>query len=260
MPEKPAATSEARESNVSRWILIGGIFVLVVSVCLLFAGAFIAQRDRDYETESVSSQATDETETQSASHDHDHHAESETSGSTLAGDTSSRSESTSISNPTSKESKASKSLLSDPSVMWEHVDEESVDEAEVPDFPRVIANRALVRMNSSVWTTTEGHRVQFPIPQRDLVLVGEVTEVSGTPLAPTLKGKVTDDGKNFPFTLTLSDDRAFATVSTSTGNYEMFSNRDYGWVMTREEMNAHIDYSIPHSFIENPDPHAGHNH
>ncbi|MXW52682.1 MAG: hypothetical protein F4X44_11305 [Gammaproteobacteria bacterium] len=262
MPEKSGDTNETRESNVSRWILIGGIFVLVVSVCLLFAGAFIAQRDRGYETESLSSQATAETLTQSTSHDHDHdhHNSSDTYGSTSTSDTSTGDKSASVSNPTSEESKASKSLLSDPSVMWEHVDEGSVDEADVPDWPRVITNRALVRMNSSVWTTTEGHRVQFPIPQRDIVLVGEVTEVSGTPLAPTLKGEVTDDGKNFPFTLTLSDDRAFATVSTSTGNYEMFSNRDYGWVMTREEMNAHIDYSVPHSFIENPDPHAGHNH
>ena len=258
MPEEPMDSRETRESNMSRWILFGGVFVLVVSVCLLFAGAFIAQRDRGYETESLSEPDAESSLAESARDVHD--SAPNQPSSTLPAEPSSGSQPATASVQGSEESKPTKSLLSDPSVMWEHIDEETVDETEVPDFPRVITNRALVRMNTSVWTTTEGHRVQFPIPQRDIVLEGEVTEVGGTTLAPTLKGNVTDEGEKFPFTLTLSKDRAFATVSSSTGNFELFANRDYGWVMTREEMNAHIDYSIPHSFIENPDPHAGHDH
>lgn len=262
MSEKPTETTNTQESKVSRWILFGGVLVLVVSVCLLFAGAFIAQQDRGYETQSLDPQNTDSPLAETAHDDHDHDREAHTrqSSATLTADSSSVDGSNSSTDKISGESTPSKSSLSDPSVMWEHIDEEEVDESEIPDFPRVIANRALVRMNSSVWTTTEGHRVQFPIPQRDLVLVGEVTEIAGTALAPTLKGAVTDEGKSFPFTLTLSDRSAFATVSTTTGNYELWANREYGWVMSAEKMKEHIDYSIPHSFIENPDPHAGHDH
>lgn len=262
MFEKPKETTNTQESKVSRWILFGGVFVLVVSVCLLFAGAFIAQQDRGYETQSLDAQDTDTPLAEAAHDDHDHEQETDPNqfSTTLTGDSSSFDGSISSADKISEESTPSKSALSDPSVMWEHIDEEEVDESEVPDFPREITNRALVRMNTSVWTTTEGHRVQFPIPQRDVVLVGEVTEIAGTTLAPTLKGAVTDEGKSFPFTLTFSDKSAFATVSTTTGNYELWANREYGWVMSAEKMKEHIDYSVPHSFIENPDPHAGHNH
>lgn len=260
MSEKPTDTTNTKESKVSRWILVGGVLVLVVSVCLLFAGAFIAHQDRGYETQSQNGKDSEDSLSAVASEDHAHESDTSPTNNSLTGSSNSVDRPIASADNAAKDSKPSKSLLSDPSVMWEHIDEEAVDESEVPDFPREITNRALVRMNSSVWTTTEGHRVQFPIPQRNLILEGEVTGIGGTPLAPTLKGRVTDEGKSFPFTLTFSDKSAFATVSTTTGNYELFANRDYGWVMSAEEMKEHIDYSVPHSFIENPDPHAGHDH
>lgn len=258
MAEKPTEKAKSRESNVSRWILFAGVIILVVSVCLLFAGVFIAQKDRKYES-AIEEITDDRDSAMTIARD----AQEDTLNSSSDTSTNSGNSSdspTSTSGFASNESERSKSPLSDPSVMWQHIDEEDVEESDIPKFPRVVANRALVRMNSSVWTTTEGHRVQFPIPQRDIILVGEVTAIGGTPLAPTLKGEVTDLGENYPFTLTLSNAQAFATVSSSTGNYELFANRDYGWVMAASDMDDHVDYSVPHSFFENPDPHSGHEH
>ena len=135
MPEKHADSNETRESSVSRWILFGGVFVLVVSVCLLFAGAFIAQRDRGYETESLSDPHTEDSLAEAEDHDHDYEHESGThsSSTALTAGANSGNPSTSASDEAGEETK---SLLSDPSVMWEHVAEEGVDESEMPDFPR----------------------------------------------------------------------------------------------------------------------------
>ncbi|MCY3885706.1 MAG: hypothetical protein OXG24_12425 [Gammaproteobacteria bacterium] len=258
MPEKPIETLETEGSSVSRWILFGGVIILVVSVCLLFAGVFVAQKDRRYQSANEKTSDDQISETTFAQG-----AQENTTNSSSATSTDAQNSSV-FSTSTNEQAKGvaetEKSPLSDPSIMWQHIDEEEVEESKLPNFPRVVSNRALVRMNSSVWTTTEGHRVQFPIPQRDIVLVGEVTSVGGTPLAPTLKGEVTDLGENYPFTLTLSKAQAFATVTSSTGNYELFANRDYGWVMAAADMDDHVDYSVPHTFFENPDPHSGHEH
>lgn len=252
MSKETKETRNSQGSGVSRWILFGGVLVLVVSVCLLFAGPFLARIDRGYETESQNDPNADPTFSESVTES--------VAGSDLTANSSLADQSKPTSNLDSGQISSSRSKLSDPSVMWEHVEVDEVEEAEIPKLPREIADRVLVRMNASVWTTTKGHLVQFPIPQRDIVLIGEVTAVAGTPLAPTLKGEVEDLGVKFPFVMTLGDANAYATVSSSTGNYELYANRDYGWVMSAHELSAHIDYSVPHSFIENPDPHSGHEH
>lgn len=264
MPDTPSRSQDNQQSNTSRWILLGGILVVVVSVVLLIVGAFLAQRDRTYESiptnevnettsEDSSNVETGTVHEQSAGaheqalHDHALHNngnEVEEPGSQV------------ISQDGEVDESVDPLASMEPSVSWARVDEGTVHDSEIPSFPRVIVDRALVRVNTTLRSMNEGNQIQFPIPQRDVVLVGEVTEVGGPPRARSIKGEINDEGEKYPFVLTLGDGSTFATIMTATGNYELFANLSYGWLMPSANMDDHVDYSLPDHFVENPDPHA----
>ena len=260
MTDTPPNNNPYAGSNASKWILLGGVIIVVVSVILLFVGVFLAQRDRAYETIQDSSPPSQETEMDEAtSSSFDAGNESNNAVVLQDQDASDSSHGTEIEE--SNEDQISEESM-DPNVSWEQVELEAVPNSELPGFkfPRVYPDQTLVRVNSALRTTAVGHRIQFPIPQRGVVLFGEVTEVGGPPRARSIEGHVDDDGEKYPFNLTLGTDGIFATVATSTGSYELFANSSYGWLVPADNLDDHVDYSLPDHFIENPDPFAEHEH
>ncbi len=259
MSDTPTHSHDNQQSNTSRWILLGGILVVVVSVLLLIVGAFLAQRDRTYEsipTNEINETTSEDGLTEETGTVHEHSAPAQEQALHNHANT--------VDEPgvqiTSRDAEVNENTdplaLLEPSVTWARVEEGTIQESEIPSFPRVIVDRALVRVNSTIRSMNEGNQIQFPIPQRDVVLIGKVTEIGGPPRARSIKGEVDDEGEKYPFVLTLGDRSTFATIMTSTGNYELFANLNYGWLMPSANMDDHVDYSIPDHFVENPDPHA----
>ncbi len=263
MSDNPPQWSDDRQSNTSKWILLGGILIVVVSVVLLFVGAFLAQRDRTYETaptdeNDVTTNGADVAPELAAIVEQPRPVPEQTLPA-LENDSGDIDHASTSSDVALKESEDTSETINS-SVSWARVDETTVQESEIPSFPRVVVDRALVRINDSVRAMVEGHEIQFPIPQRGIVLHGEVTEVGGPPRARSIKGEVDDEGTKYPFVLTLGRGSTFATITTSTGNYELYANLTYGWLMPSANMDDHVDYSLPDHFVENPDPHAHHEH
>lgn len=259
MSDTPTHSHDNQQSNTSRWILLGGILVVVVSVLLLIVGAFLAQRDRTYEsipTNEINETTSEDGLTEETGTDHEHlsltHEHAVHNHAIAVEEIGEQATSQDVALKASTDPLASL----EGSVTWARVDEETVQDSEVPSFPRVIVDRALVRVNTTLRSMIEGNQIQFPIPQRDVVLIGKVTEIGGPPRARSIKGEVDDEGEKYPFVLTLGDRSTFATIMTSTGNYELFANLNYGWLMPSANMDDHVDYSIPDHFVENPDPHA----
>ena len=263
MSDTPPQSSDDQQSNTSKWILLGGILIVIVSVVLLFVGAFLAQRDRTYETV-----PTDETDARTSSAVVAEDLEAIVEHSIRVPEQAlpalenidEDADQVSTSQDVALEESEDSAETMDSSVSWARVDETTVQESQIPSFPRVVVDRALVRLNASVREMAEGHEIQFPIPQRGVVLRGEVTEVGGPPRARSIKGEVDDEGNKYPFVLTLGKGSTFATITTSTGNYELFANLTYGWLMPSANMDDHVDYTLPDHFVENPDPHAHHEH
>ncbi len=260
MTESPGNPNPPGESNTSRWILFGGIGIIVVSLILLIAGVIYSGRDRVYENP-PSDRPTDSepSETQISSlADPEIGSQGEDPVEPVSSESTSE-----LSQPAEPEAESAEippaeapKVAQGTNFPWQGVDEDSVSSTSLPQYPRVVEDRALVQVTSILWNADVGQTIQIPIPQRGVVLEGEVLEVTGGSRARSLIGELQDGEMRYPFVLTSGDKSAFANVTTATGVYELFANREYGWLMPMGNMDDHVDFSLPDHFIENPDPYS----
>ena len=141
-----------------------------------------------------------------------------------------------------------------PSDLWTEIDETAVNLQSVPPYPFVVENRRLVRLYDSLWEKELGNTIDIYIPQLQLTINAEIQSVNRVGRTITYEGRYTDDGRDFPFVITLGERSAFAHLPTSRGSYELFGNRNYAWLMPTEHMDDHVDYSLPDHFYVDPDP------
>ena len=227
---------------------MSGFLIIVISVILLFVGLFLSQFDRpqpsptDSEQPESENESTDTVIVELEEVVSPHQPESEFV------------ETIEIS---TTEPELVVDEIEASQLMWERIDEREAPIAQIPSFPSANQTRVLVKLSTDILDSEVGDVIQFPIPQRDIVLDGKISEIGGTTRTKIFKGEVTDEDVQFPFILTVGPNSAYATVSTITGAYELFAteNRELGWIMPRESLEDHIDYSVPDHFIENPDPH-----
>ena len=137
---------------------------------------------------------------------------------------------------------------------WKPVEESSVPADDLPYISADVEGRVLVEISSDLWSKAEEEIIQFSIPQREEVLIGNVSRVDAS-VAHTriLEGTVQDGPQEYAFVLTLGDKSTYAHINTFTGSYELVGTRQYGWLMESANIDPDVDFSLPDHFFVDPD-------
>lgn len=138
---------------------------------------------------------------------------------------------------------------------WKPIDEQTVQDDELPDHSDEVLGRELVEISPALWSKVIGDGIQFSIPQREEVLIGTVTKVDAN-IAQTriLEGILEDGAQQYPFVLTLGAKTTYADINTSTGSFELVGTQNYGWLMESANIAPDVDFSLPDHFFVDPDP------
>ena len=140
--------------------------------------------------------------------------------------------------------------------LWRPVEESAVDPADIPAFAYVadVPGKALVRVASLASPRAVGDRVEVEIPQLDAafqLVVERVQEGPGS--TRSVSGHAEDgSGGRHGFVLTTGPRSMFARIGTPEGAFELAANRDLGWLMPAANMDRHVDYSKPDTYIVRP--------
>ncbi|MCY3542350.1 MAG: hypothetical protein OXH31_10680 [Gammaproteobacteria bacterium] len=138
---------------------------------------------------------------------------------------------------------------------WKPVDESTVPEDQLPVHSADVEGRVLVELSFELWSKVVGDRVQFSIPQQEVVLIGKLTKVDDT-IAHTriLEGTLEDSAQEYTFVLTLGDTSTYAHINTAKGSVELVGTRTHGWLMESAKIAPDVDFSLPDHFFVDPDP------
>ena len=138
---------------------------------------------------------------------------------------------------------------------WKPVDESSVAEEQLPSQSDEVEGGVLVEISSALRTKAAGDRVQFTIPQREDVLVGEVTKVE-VAIANTriLTGTLRDGSREYAFEITLKESSTAAQIDTFNGRYELSGTHRYGWLKASSKTASDADQVTPDPDQPQPDP------
>ena len=140
--------------------------------------------------------------------------------------------------------------------LWRPVEESAVDPADIPAFAYVadVPGKALVRVAALAAPRAVGDRVEAEIPQLDAAIqlvVERVVEGPGS--TRSVSGHAEDgSGGRHGFVLTTGPRSMFARIGTPRGAFELAANRDLGWLMPAANMDRHVDYSKPDTYIVRP--------
>lgn len=140
--------------------------------------------------------------------------------------------------------------------LWQLVEESAVDPADIPAFAYVadVPGKALVRVAALAAPRAVGDRVEVEIPQLDAafqLVVERVQEGPGS--TRSVSGHAEDgSGGRHGFVLTTGPRSMFARIGTPEGAFELAANRDLGWLMPAANMDRHVDYSKPDTYIVRP--------
>ena len=140
--------------------------------------------------------------------------------------------------------------------LWQLVEESAVDPADIPAFAYVadVPGKALVRVASLAAPRAVGDRVEVEIPQLDAafqLVVERVVEGPGS--TRSVSGQAEDGGGGrHGFVLTTGPRSMFARIGTPEGAFELAANRELGWLMPAANMDRHVDYSKPDTYIVRP--------
>ena len=140
--------------------------------------------------------------------------------------------------------------------LWRLVEESAVDPADIPAFAYVadVPGKALVRVAALAAPRAVGDRVEVEIPQLDAafqLVVERVQEGPGS--TRSVSGQAEDgSGGRHGFVLTTGPRSMFARIGTPEGAFELAANRDLGWLMPAANMDRHVDYSKPDTYIVRP--------
>lgn len=140
--------------------------------------------------------------------------------------------------------------------LWRPVEESAVDPADIPAFAYVadVPGKALVRVAALTAPRAVGDRVGVEIPQLGAafqLVVERVVEGPGS--TRSVSGRAEDgSGGRHGFVLTTGPRSMFARIGTPEGAFELAANRDLGWLMPAANMDRHVDYSKPDTYIVRP--------
>ena len=140
--------------------------------------------------------------------------------------------------------------------LWQLVEESAVDPADIPAFAYVadVPGKALVRVAALAAPRAIGDRIEVEIPQLDAafqLVVERVQEGPGS--TRSVSGHAEDgSGGRHGFVLTTGPRSMFARIGTPEGAFELAANRDLGWLMPAANMDRHVDYSKPDTYIVRP--------
>ena len=140
--------------------------------------------------------------------------------------------------------------------LWQPVEESAVDAADIPAFAYVadVPGKALVRVASLAAPRAVGDRIEVEIPQLDAAIQLVVERVQEGPGSTrSVSGRAEDgSGGRHGFVLTTGPRSMFARIGTPEGAFELAANRDLGWLMSAANMDRHVDYSKPDTYIVRP--------
>ena len=145
---------------------------------------------------------------------------------------------------------------SGPQPLWQPVEPSAVDSADIPAFAYVadVPGKALVRVAPSAAPRTVGDSIEVEIPQLNTafqLVVERVQEGPGS--TRSVSGHAEDgSGGRHSFVLTTGPRTTFARIGTPEGAYELAANRELGWLMPAANMDRHVDYSKPDTYIVRP--------
>ena len=157
---------------------------------------------------------------------------------------------------------ASRTVLSapvpvpEPGSLWLPVEPSAVDAMDIPAFAYVVdvPGKVLVRVAPSAAPRAVGDAVEVEIPQLDAAfqLVAERVQ-NGPGSTRSVSGHAEDDsGRRHSFVLTTGPRSMFARIGTPEGAFELAANRELGWLMRAANMDRHVDYSKPDTYIVRP--------
>ena len=140
--------------------------------------------------------------------------------------------------------------------LWRPVEESAVDPADIPAFAYVadVPGKALVRVAALAAPRAVGDRVEVEIPQLDAAIQLVVERVQEGPGSTrSVSGHAEDgSGGRHGFVLTTGPRSMFARIGTPEGAFELAANRDLGWLMPAANMDRHVDYSKPDTYLVRP--------
>ena len=143
-----------------------------------------------------------------------------------------------------------------PRSLWQPVEQSAVDAADIPAFAYVadVPGKALVRVAALAAPHAVGDRVEVEIPQLDAAIQLVVERVQEGPGSTrSVSGHAEDgSGGRHGFVLTTGPRSMFARIGTPEGAFELAANRDLGWLMPAANMDRHVDYSKPDTYIVRP--------
>ena len=145
---------------------------------------------------------------------------------------------------------------SGPRPLWRPVDPSAVDPADIPAFAYVadVPGKALVRVAPLAAPRAVGDSIEVEIPQLNAafqLVVERVQEGPGS--TRSVSGDAVDgNGGRHSFVLTTGPRTTFARIGTPEGAYELAANRELGWLMPAANMDRHVDYSKPDTYIVRP--------
>ena len=140
--------------------------------------------------------------------------------------------------------------------LWQPVEPSAVDPADIPAFAYVadVPGKALVRVAPLAAPRAVGDSIEVEIPQLNAafqLVVERVQEGPGS--TRSVSGDAVDgNGGRHTFVLTTGPRTTFARIGTPRGAYELAANRELGWLMPAANMDRHVDYSKPDTYIVRP--------
>ena len=146
--------------------------------------------------------------------------------------------------------------LPKPGSLWLPIDPSAVDAEDIPAFAYVadVPGKALVRVAPLAAPRAVGDSVEVEIPQLDAafqLVVERVQEGPGS--TRSVSGDAVDgSGGRHSFVLTTGPRTTFARIGTPKGAFELAANRELGWLMPAANMDRHVDYTKPDTYIVRP--------
>ena len=139
---------------------------------------------------------------------------------------------------------------------WTVVNKDAIAPERLPPYQETYTDARLVSLTRDLENWGPGSRVVFDIPHTGARLESVIERVeSGLAGNISYIGRVDRDGFLRRVVVTVGARNAFAFIDSDQGSYEMVGNREFGWLMSTDGMEHHMDHSEPdYSIPDHPPP------
>ena len=141
-----------------------------------------------------------------------------------------------------------------PGALLQVVEPSTIGANDLPPYKEVVEDRALVRLLQPQRQLAAGDRPAIPIPQLGLTYHAFVERVEvGPGSTRSVAGYASSvDGSRHLFVYTIGPRSTFARIGTLHGTFELVADGELGWLMPTANMDQHVDYNKPDTFIVRP--------